>query len=325
MGMRIDDFISLANNNQEALAPLFETNFQGEFNHTLVSDIFAKHIGFDKAPGKISDELLDQMVVSRSAFEITRGAGSEEVARSFIFGTSGFGSYDEGGPGHYFAFETLDQESVDKLGLGFDATKRGGAGPSLTYQATHYVQSDEGSPMIRAGLPADSKITTRKKLFDEIDNLQEGKAGILTDFRKQLVESNNSKSLNLFDNIFSTNVKGELSSGIAAMIMGYDAATVADTDNEIRVFNRAKIVVTPLKTVKEMDDLYPRTAPALKGGVMKGKYIESAAERFSLVQQRVAKSVGKSSAGRSFFDDAVKSASGSKVIKAAGRAIKSIT
>lgn len=219
---------------------------------------------------------------------------------------------------------------------------------SMPYQATHYVK-DNGSTLIRAGLPADSRITTRQNIFDEIDKLRRAEQGVLTSFRDEIVRSNDTKALNVFDNIFK--VRGEYVSGIAAMIMGFDASTVILSQNEIKVFNRSKLVTSGSKTIEEMDLLYPRTAleSPVKGKGVKGKYSDSHLDRFNMLKERVLKasistdagfssakmmsavpapmmrSVGKSSAGRSFFANAVKLASGSKVVKAAGRAIKSVT
>lgn len=61
----------------------------------------------------------------------------------------------------------------------------------------------------------------------------------------------------------------------------------------------------------------------LRGRIL-GSAPKSSAKMMTEAPKPIARSVGKSSAGRSFFDDAVTSASGAKVIKAAGKAIKSV-
>lgn len=60
-------------------------------------------------------------------------------------------------------------------------------------------------------------------------------------------------------------------------------------DNEIRVFNRSKILSTPGKTIGQMDELYPRTAPSMRGRAIKNTYIESHLDRFSRLEERVAR------------------------------------
>ena len=154
-------------------------------------------------------------------------------------------------------------------------------------------------------------------------------------------------------------------SSVAAMILGYDASHYGDEgDTAIRLFNKTKLLATNPMSKDEFLEMTPlnRVESRIKGAGSQEKFQQSFAERFDIIKKRVStamepvspsrlrgtilgskdtgkssakmmpaapapivKSVGKSSAGRSFFDDAVKSASGSKVIKAAGRAIKSIT
>lgn len=65
------------------------------------------------------------------------------------------------------------------------------------------------------------------------------------------------------------------------------------------------------------------TPGRLRGKIL-GSTPKSSAKMMTEAPKPIARSVGKSSAGRSFFSDAVTSASGAKVIKAAGKAIKSV-
>lgn len=151
-------------------------------------------------------------------------------------------------------------------------------------------------------------------------------------------------------------------SSIAAMILGYDASHYGDEgDTAIRLFNKTKLLATDPMSKEEFLDMTPlsRVESKLRGTNVQEKFRESFSERFEIIKKRVAsatetispsrlrgsilgsttkssakmmteapkpiaRSVGKSSAGRSFFDDAVTSASGAKVIKAAGKAIKSV-
>lgn len=155
----------------------------------------------------------------------------------------------------------------------------------------------------------------------------------------------------------------EKATSIAAMILGYDASNY-EKDTAIRVFNKTKLFATDPMSTEEFLEMTPLTKveSKIRGLGQQKSFKESFTERFEIIKGRVSgttdststgrlrgtilgskgggkssaktmpsvppmvrRSVGKSSAGRSFFDDAVTSASGSKVVKAAGRAIKSIT
>lgn len=213
MAMQIDDFINLIKNNEQNLIPLLD---EEKYDHIKVSDIFAKHLGFDAAPKTISDSELDNLIIHGESIEITRGFGSEDVLQSFMSGKSGFGSYDEGGAGHYFAMETLNDSAKKKLGLNLDLVARGSFGPSMSYQATHYA-GESGSTLIRAGMPVDMKIATKEMLKDEINKIGTEQDGFLNAFRKNLLGREDKTALNVFDRIFSRH--SEYTSSIAAMIM----------------------------------------------------------------------------------------------------------
>jgi hypothetical protein len=213
--MQVDDFVNLVKNNREEL---FTALNEKSFDHIKVSDIFAKHLGFDQSPKIIGDDELDSLIKFGKSVEISRGFGTEDVLSSFISGKSGFGSYDEGGAGHYFAMETLSDEQASKMGLNLDLTKRGGQGPSMSYQASHYAGS-QGKTMLRAGLPADAKIARRADIYQEIENVRQGREGELTSLRKQIVDSQDNDALKIFDGIFNPKVQSEYSSSIASMVM----------------------------------------------------------------------------------------------------------
>jgi hypothetical protein len=197
--MLVDDFINLVKKNGTDLGPLLEQNSAEKLPHIKITDMFATHLGLHGAPKKVSDTELDRLVSSGSATEMLRGTGTEDVATSFLSGTSGFGSYDEGGPGHYFTMESLSKSEVKKMGLAIDPDYRGTTGASMTYQASHFA--GDGKTMIRAGLPADARIGTLEAVQNEIANLKNGK-GQLAVFRGDLVDSGDMQAVNLFDNIF---------------------------------------------------------------------------------------------------------------------------
>ena len=240
------------------------------------------------------------MVASDSMIEITRGFGGSNysegisgnvVSSKFMSGTSGYGAYDEGGLGHFFAMENLSENQVSKLGIeqAIDINQRGDLGPaeSLQYQATHYVDSATEKNIMRAGLPMDAKITSNNELLSQIDSLRAGE-GPLADFRRGIAESGNAKALGMFDSFF--NVNDELGTSAAAIMQKYDAAIVNERAyNEVRVFNRSSILSTPLKSTEEMDELYPRTPVGLKGSMVRGNYIESHADRRGFLTARLAK------------------------------------
>ena len=214
--MSADDFVSLVKNNKEDL--INATNSES-FDHIKVSDIFAKHLGFDKPSLLVTDDQLDSLIKFGNTFEITRGFGSQEVLETFLSGKSGFGTYDEGGAGHYFAMETLDETDASKLGLKIDLQFKDIRRPSMPYQASHYA-GVEGKTTIRGALLPDVKIATRKGIFDEIDDLQRGNGkGQLGFFRNELTKTKNKEALDIFDAIFSNKINGEYTSSIAAMIL----------------------------------------------------------------------------------------------------------
>jgi hypothetical protein len=214
--MSADDFIGLVKNNKQDLINAVNNE---SFDHIKVSDIFAKHLGFDKPSLSVTDDQLDSLIKFGDSVEITRGFGSQEVLETFLSGKSGFGDYDDGGVGHYFAMETLDETQASKLGLTVDPQKRGGKGPSMTYQASHYA-GEEGKTMIRGALLPDAKVVSKKGILGEISDLREGNGkGQLSLFRSELTKTKNKEALDIFDAIFSSKVNAEYTSAIAAMIL----------------------------------------------------------------------------------------------------------
>jgi hypothetical protein len=281
--MLVDDFINLVKKNGTDLGPLLEQNSAEKLPHIKITDMFATHLGLHGAPKKVSDTELDRLVSSGSATEMLRGTGTEDVATSFLSGTSGFGSYDEGGPGHYFTMESLSKSEVKKMGLAIDPDYRGTTGASMTYQASHFA--GDGKTMIRAGLPADARIGTLEAVQNEIANLKNGK-GQLAVFRGDLVDSGDMQAVNLFDNIFRAN--SEDSSGIAGMILGYDGMTISEGANEIKILDRSKLLTTEARTLEQMDALYPRTKPngKARGALVRGHHIDSHSDRRALLEKR---------------------------------------
>jgi len=313
--MLVDDFLKLVANNKKELGPLLEKGFKGDFPRVSTSDIFARHLGFDLAPKKITDSELDTLVHAGSAIEALRGTGSQDVTRSFLSGMSGFGSYDEGGVGHFFAMESLSEADAKRLGLTIDVAKRGSSSSSMSYQATHYA-ADEGETIIRAALPSDARIATKSTLDDAIAGLRRGE-GELATFRTGLVDSGNNKALNLFDNIFGSGVNNEENSALAGMMLGYDAATVHPSDNEIRVFNRSRLLATEGKSLEQIDAIYPRTKPngPARGSMVKGLYTESHLDRRALLEQRALAQAAKNKKAGTVSAKVVKASSSATLPK----------
>ena len=283
--MLVDDFINLVKKNGTDLGPLLEQNSAEKLPHIKITDMFATHLGLHGAPKKVSDTELDRLVSSGSATELLRGTGRQH-AESFLSGASGFGAYDEGGPGHYFSMESLSKSEIEKMGLTIDPEYRGAAGPSMTYQASHYaIKEKTDGVIIRAGLPADARIGTSEAIKSEIANLKNGK-GQLAVFRADLVDNGDMQAVNLFDNIFRANE--EDSSGIAGMILGYDGMTMAESDNEIRIINRSKLLTTEARTIEQMDALYPRTkiTARIRTATSSSGHADSHSDRRALLEKR---------------------------------------
>lgn len=310
MKKNIDQFISFVNNNTGLFdnLPAYDDSMSHEAYNEYVkkyhqaTNALSEHFGFQKAPQKISDANLDRLVASDSMVEITRGFGGSNgsmgftgnaVGSDFMRGISGYGTYDEGGIGHFFAMENLSQKQVNQLGIeqAIDVSERGdyGFAKSMPYQATHYVDDTTQKNILRAGIStSEIKMTTNEELFNQIDLLKEKGTGPLADFRKGISESGNSKALAAFDKLFTPNY--ETASANAAILQGYDAAIVNQYGgNEIRVFNRSSIFSTPLKSTEEMDELYPRTPVKFRGTMSKGMYMESHADRRGFLESRLKK------------------------------------
>lgn len=254
-----------------------------------------------KLPGKVSDAELDTLVHSGGAVELTKGFGGgagestmagKDVAQSFLSGETGYGSYSEGGMGHYFAMESLDETTVKRLGLNIDPSTRDASAFSMPYQSTRY--SSEGKTVLRAALPADAKIASRALLHSEIEKLEKGEAGQLTSFRQGLLDSGDTSALGVFDSMFKGNI--EDASTHAAMLLGYDASTLALSDNEIRVLNRSKLLASEAKTLGEMDSLYPRTPSPTRGSIYKNAHTDTHADRRAMLDKRVADASPQTSA-----------------------------
>lgn len=305
--MKVEDFIRMTRERGSELSESINS-LQGSgpaHYKTSVGDILGEYAGFSGAPIKTTDQEIDKLVASGSHYEVLRGSRKGSFNESFMTGTSGYSAYDEGGTGHYFSVEALDDEielkKFEPKGVTLDKHP--------TFQAVGFGRSADPAEktIIRGAFPKDANISTLGDLANEALSLQEDPtvgSGQLRAFREELLNSGDSKALGTFDAMFDTSIDIDKRAGFAGIITGTDAyttiATYKDSEgklatssggNELVILNREAIHAADPKTLADHQAMYPseKKNPGVRSS-MAASHNEVATykERMEMLRKRVA-------------------------------------
>lgn len=275
--MNIDDFLRMTRERgSELLEALGQLRGAGSGTRLpIVGDILGEYAGINRAPLRSTDQQIDSLVSSGSHYELLRGNSAGSFSESFMQGTSGYSQYDEGGVGHYFSIEAFDSE--DELRR-FTHRSTTLDDPPL-FQAAGFGQARVKDPsektILRGAISKDSKIVNLQDLLDEVANLRGDSTvgtGELAAFRQRVVDSGDSKALEVFDAMFHESIAYDKRGGFAGILTGVDAYTsmhkmgseeLTSGGNELVVLNRNKMLAAEPRTLAEHQSMYPseRIAP----------------------------------------------------------------